>query len=54
MRTADRSAYLAYLMPGLLLGTEIGHHGWLAPAWCLALTVLGHFWSKSAFDRDPK
>ncbi|MEU2237387.1 ABC transporter permease [Streptomyces vietnamensis] len=39
---------------GLLLGTEIGHNGWLALAWCLALTTLGYFWSKSVFNRDPK
>ncbi|GGU33791.1 ABC transporter permease [Streptomyces lavendofoliae] len=39
---------------GLLLGTEIGHNGWLAVAWCLALSALGYFWSKAVFDRDPK
>ncbi|MFI1152628.1 ABC transporter permease [Streptomyces sp. NPDC020817] len=39
---------------GLLLGTEIGINGWLALGWCLAPSVLGYFWSKSAFDRDPK
>ncbi|WP_086830554.1 ABC transporter permease [Streptomyces sp. NRRL B-24572] len=39
---------------GLLLGTEIGHNGWLAPAWCLALTALGYLWSKAVFNRDPK
>ncbi|MGV9311097.1 ABC transporter permease [Streptomyces sp. NPDC003691] len=39
---------------GLLLGTEIGHNGWLAVAWCLALTALGYLWSKSVFNRDPK
>ncbi|MFD5748597.1 ABC transporter permease [Streptomyces sp. NPDC127033] len=39
---------------GLLLGTEIGHNGWLAVAWCLALSVLGYFWSTSLFSRDPK
>ncbi|MCX5417158.1 ABC transporter permease [Streptomyces sp. NBC_00059] len=38
---------------GLLLGTEIGHNGWLAVAWCVALAVLGYVWSKSVFDRDP-
>ncbi|MGW3521820.1 ABC transporter permease [Streptomyces hydrogenans] len=38
---------------GLLLGTEIGHNGWLAVAWCLGLTVLGYVWSKATFDRDP-
>ncbi|MFJ5834593.1 ABC transporter permease [Streptomyces sp. NPDC093089] len=39
---------------GLLLGTEIGNNGWIAVAWCLALTALGYAWSKSQFDRDPK
>ncbi|MFE1369375.1 ABC transporter permease, partial [Streptomyces anulatus] len=38
---------------GLLLGTEIGHNGWLAVAWCLALTALGYLWAKSLFDREP-
>ncbi|UUU32132.1 ABC transporter permease [Streptomyces sp. CA-210063] len=39
---------------GLLLGTEIGHNGWLTLAWSLGLAVLGYFWSKSVFNRDPK
>lgn len=39
---------------GLLLGTEIGHNGWLAVAWCLGLMALGYFWSTSLFNRDPK
>ncbi|WP_221361157.1 ABC transporter permease [Streptomyces beigongshangae] len=39
---------------GLLLGTGIGHNGWLAVAWCVALTVLGHRWSQAQFNRDPK
>ncbi len=39
---------------GLLLGTEIGHNGWLAAAWCLALTALGYRWSKAVYNRDPK
>ncbi|MEV5988507.1 ABC transporter permease [Streptomyces sp. NPDC052051] len=39
---------------GLLLGTEIGHNGWLAVLWCLGLAVLGYFWSMSTFKRDPK
>ncbi|WP_419998176.1 ABC transporter permease [Streptomyces boninensis] len=38
---------------GLLLGTEIGHNGWLALAWCLGLTAVGFLWSKSLFDREP-
>ncbi|GGT34177.1 ABC transporter permease [Streptomyces chromofuscus] len=39
---------------GLLLGTGIGHNGWLAVLWCLGLAVLGYVWSTSLFDRDPK
>ncbi|MEU8678760.1 ABC transporter permease [Streptomyces sp. NPDC048560] len=38
---------------GLLLGTPIGHNGWLALAWCLGLTALGYFWSTSKFNSDP-
>ena len=39
---------------GLLLGTEIGNNGWIAIAWCLALSALGYLWSTSLFNRDPK
>ncbi|ROQ36139.1 ABC-2 type transport system permease protein [Streptomyces sp. PanSC19] len=39
---------------GLLLGTGIGHNGWLALAWCLALAALGHLWTKKVFNRDPR
>jgi ABC-2 type transport system permease protein len=39
---------------GLLLGTEIGNNGWIALAWCIALTVLGQRWSQAQFNRDPK
>ncbi|MGW0365815.1 ABC transporter permease [Streptomyces sp. NPDC002990] len=39
---------------GLLLGSGIGHNGWLAVLWCLGLAVLGYFWSASKFNRDPK
>ncbi|WP_433380882.1 ABC transporter permease [Actinoplanes sp. CA-142083] len=39
---------------GLLLGTPIGHNGWLAIAWCVGLTVLGYFWATSKFNNDPK
>ncbi|MGW8064905.1 ABC transporter permease [Streptomyces ziwulingensis] len=38
---------------GLLLGTGIGHNGWLALAWCVALTALGYFWSTAKFSSDP-
>ncbi|MEU6826081.1 ABC transporter permease [Streptomyces atriruber] len=39
---------------GLLLGTGIGNNGWIAPAWCLGLTVLGYRWSTAQFNRDPR
>ncbi|WP_327000419.1 ABC transporter permease [Dactylosporangium sp. NBC_01737] len=39
---------------GLLLGSGIGHNGWLAVAWCVGLAVLGYFWSTSKSNRDPK
>ncbi|MER5197466.1 ABC transporter permease, partial [Streptomyces sp. NPDC002884] len=39
---------------GLLLGSEIGHNGWIAVAWCLGLAVLGCFWSAAKFNSDPK
>ncbi|WP_369780518.1 ABC transporter permease [Streptomyces sp. R33] len=39
---------------GLLLGTEIGHNGWLALGWSIALIALGYRWSTASFNRDPK
>ncbi|MFE7854110.1 ABC transporter permease [Streptomyces sp. NPDC057403] len=38
---------------GLLLGTGIGHNGWLAVAWCVGLAVLGYVWSTKKFNSDP-
>ncbi|REH21974.1 MULTISPECIES: ABC transporter permease [unclassified Streptomyces] len=39
---------------GLLLGTGIGHNGWLALGWCAALCALGYLWSTSVFNRESK
>ncbi|WP_436525395.1 ABC transporter permease [Actinoplanes sp. HUAS TT8] len=39
---------------GLLLGTEIGHNGWLAVAWCVGLAILGYLWATAKFSNDPK
>jgi ABC-2 type transport system permease protein len=36
---------------GLLLGTGIGNDGYVAVAWCLAITVLGYLWATSLYDR---
>ncbi|MEU2071349.1 ABC transporter permease [Streptomyces anulatus] len=39
---------------GLLLGTEIGHNGWLAVGWSVGLVLLGYFWATSKFAQDPR
>ncbi|XVU27361.1 ABC transporter permease [Actinoplanes sp. CA-054009] len=39
---------------GLLLGTEIGHNGWLAVAWCVGLAILGYRWSTARFSNTPR
>ncbi|WP_406117564.1 ABC transporter permease [Streptomyces anulatus] len=39
---------------GLLLGSEIGHNGWLAVAWSIGLVLLGYFWATSKFGQDPR
>ncbi|MBO1334805.1 ABC transporter permease [Streptomyces sp. VRA16 Mangrove soil] len=39
---------------GLLLGTGIGHNGWLALGWCVGLAVLGYFWSAAKFNTASK
>ncbi|MFE6774498.1 ABC transporter permease [Streptomyces sp. NPDC057702] len=36
---------------GLLLGTEIGHSGLVAIAWCLGLTLVGYLWARLSFNR---
>jgi ABC-2 type transport system permease protein len=39
---------------GLLLGSEIGHNGWLTVVWCVGLAVLGYYWSKALFNRETR
>ncbi|MEU6502986.1 ABC transporter permease [Streptomyces californicus] len=39
---------------GLLLGSEIGHNGWLALGWSIGLVVLGYFWATAKFAQDPR
>ncbi|MFI5483171.1 ABC transporter permease [Streptomyces rubiginosohelvolus] len=39
---------------GLLLGTEIGHNGWLAVGWSVGLVVLGYIWATAKFAQDPR
>ncbi|MEU3528239.1 ABC transporter permease [Streptomyces sp. NPDC038707] len=39
---------------GLLLGSGIGHDGWLTLAWSVGLAVLGYYWSRSLFTRESR
>lgn len=38
---------------GLMLGTPIGHDGWIALAWCAVIALGGYLWSKRLFSREP-
>jgi ABC-2 type transport system permease protein len=38
---------------GLLLGTPIGDDGWIAVAWCLALSLGGYLWAMRLYERVP-
>lgn len=38
---------------GLLLGSPIGSGGYVAVAWCVAITVIGYVWATKLYDRDP-
>jgi ABC-2 type transport system permease protein len=37
---------------GLLLGGPIGHHAWIALAWCAVIALGGYLWSKRLFNRE--
>ncbi|MFE0253928.1 ABC transporter permease [Streptomyces sp. NPDC059010] len=40
---------------GLLMGSEIGtKNALLTLTWCLGLTLLGYWWSKAQFNREPR
>lgn len=38
---------------GLLMGTPIGNSGMVAVAWCVASSVVGYFWARALYTRDP-
>jgi ABC-2 type transport system permease protein len=38
---------------GLLLGTPIGNHAIIATAWCIAIALIGYFWARASYNRDP-
>ena len=37
---------------GLLLGTPIGNNAVLTIAWCLAISLAGYLWARSAYERQ--
>ncbi|MEV0394232.1 ABC transporter permease [Polymorphospora rubra] len=37
---------------GLLMGTGIGHDGWIALAWTVAITLASYVWAKRLYNRD--
>lgn len=39
---------------GLLMGTGIGNSGWLALGWCVVITMIGFYWSRSAFTKAAR
>ncbi len=38
---------------GLLMGTPIGNSAVLAVAWCIGITLVGFFWARALYNRDP-
>jgi len=38
---------------GLLLGTPVGTNALLAVGWCVAFALVGYFWARAVFTRDP-
>lgn len=38
---------------GLLTGASIGHSGWVALAWCVALSAAGYLWALTLFKKEP-
>ncbi|MEA5360481.1 ABC transporter permease [Amycolatopsis sp., V23-08] len=39
---------------GLLLGTPVEGHGLVAVGWCVGLALVGYFWARALFRRDPR
>ncbi|WP_340559321.1 ABC transporter permease [Streptomyces sp. GSL17-111] len=39
---------------GLLMGTEIAHHGWVSLAWCTGIGLTGYLWAKARFRRGAR
>jgi ABC-2 type transport system permease protein len=40
-------------MRGLLLGAPISKSFIIAIAWCVVIALVGYFWARVAYNRDP-
>ena len=38
---------------GLLMGTPVGNHVFIAVAWCVVIGVVSHLWAQHLYNRDP-
>jgi ABC-2 type transport system permease protein len=38
---------------GLLMGTPVGNHAFIAVAWCVAIALAGYLWARKLYNRDP-
>lgn len=37
----------------LLAGAPVGHVGWIAVAWCVAIALVGYFWARWLYEHGP-
>jgi ABC-2 type transport system permease protein len=37
----------------LLVGGDVAGFGWIALAWCIAITAVGYLWARKLYNRDP-
>jgi ABC-2 type transport system permease protein len=44
--------YIVATLRGLLTGTPVGNHGWLAVAWCAGAAAVGYLWPAGAYNRQ--
>ena len=43
--------HIVAALRGLLTGTPVGSHGWLAVAWCVGAALVGYGWARAAYNR---
>jgi ABC-2 type transport system permease protein len=43
--------HIVATLRGLLTGTPVGNHGWLAVVWCVGAAAVGYLWAGRAYNR---